>query len=109
MSESAEAQMARLDERLKSIFSELESARDGRKQQYESLEKLGRSLMTIEGRVVNVENSLAKATPTLDEFIVIKHKVIGAGILGKWLWAIGGGLLGMIFAARETIISWLSK
>lgn len=109
MSESTEAQMARLDERLKSIFAELESARDGRKQQYESLEKLGRSLLTIEGRVVNVENSLAKASPTLDEFIVIKHKVIGAGILGKWLWVAGGSLLGFIFAMRENIITWLSK
>lgn len=109
MNESPEAQMARLDERLKSIFAELQMARDGRKQQYESLEKLGRSLLTIEGRVVNVENSLAKASPTIDEFIVIKHKVIGAGILGKWLWAGGGVLLGFIFSMREHIITWLSK
>lgn len=77
-SESTDVQMARLDERLKSILIELESAKLGRKQQYEKQEEVGHSLISIESRLVNVENSLAKASPTIDEFIIIKHKVSGA-------------------------------
>lgn len=107
--ESPEVQMARLDEKLKSILNELESARNGRKQQYDSIEKLGRSLTSIEGRVENVENSLAVTKPTIDEFVIIKHKVIGAGIMGRWLWAIVGGLLTFIFSMREALVTWLSK
>ena len=109
MSEPLEVQMARLEERLKVIFSSMEKAEHGRKQQYESLEGLRRTLQSIEGRVENVENSLAKASPTLDEFIIIKHKVIGAGMLGKWLLAGGGTILGIVFSMRESILAWLSK
>lgn len=108
-SESPEVQMARLDERLKAIMSELDLARDGRKQQYEAIERIGLVLKGIEGRVENVEDSLARATPTLDEFIVIKHKVIGAGILGRWAWAVVASILTFLFTIRETVIVWLSK
>lgn len=107
--EAVEVQMARLEERLKVIMDELALARDSRKQQYETQEKLGRSLVSIESRIENVETSLAKATPTIDEFLIIKHKVVGAGMLGKWLWAAGGGLISLAFASRETILGWLSK
>lgn len=107
--ESPETQIARLDERLSTILLELRDAKDGRKHQYEKLEEFGRSLVSIEARVVNVEEGLNKASPTIDEFLVIKHKVVGAGIVGKWLWAILGSLAGMAFAMRSTIIEWISK
>jgi hypothetical protein len=107
--ESLETKLARMEERLSAMLTELESARHGRKQQYEKQEEFGRSLMTIGNRLENVENSLARASPTIEEFVVIKHKVIGAGIMGKWLWVMGGGLLGFVFSMREAIIAWLSK
>ncbi|MNF31591.1 hypothetical protein D3C87_1866310 [compost metagenome] len=107
--ENTEVQIARLDERLQQILREMELSRDGRKQQYEKLEQLNQSVTVLSGRVENVENSLAKTAPTIDEFLVIKHKVVGAGIMGKWLWAAGGGLISLAFASRETILGWLSK
>lgn len=109
MGEAVEVQMARLEERLRVIVDDLALARDSRKQQYEIQEKLGRSLVSIENRLENVETSLARATPTIDEFLIIKHKVVGAGLLGKWLWAAGGSLIGLVFASREAILGWLSK
>lgn len=107
--DSPEVQMARLDERLKSILSELVQAREDGRHQYAKLEDLGRAVVSVENRVVSVENSLAKASPTIDEFITIKHKVQGAGVIGKWVWAIGGGIIGMIFTMRGSILEWLSK
>lgn len=107
--ESTETQLARQDERLKRILEELVAARDSRKDQYESIEKLGRSLTSIEGRVENVENSLAITKPTIDEFIIIKHKVLGAGLFGRWVWAIAASVVTFLFSMREQIIVWLSK
>lgn len=107
--ESAEVQMARLDERLKVIANMLEDMGEEQRSQREWRSIVNLKLSAIDSRVENVESSLAKASPTIDEFITIKHKVVGAGILGKWVWAGLGGLLGFLFAARESIISMVSK
>lgn len=109
MSEPVEAQIARLAERMNTILEEMAQARDGRKHQYEKLEDLGRSILKLDNRVESVENSLARASPTIDEFITIKHKVAGAGMLGKYVWAIGGGLLSALAFGREAIFAWFAK
>ncbi|AWY08127.1 hypothetical protein HOT48_gp112 [Klebsiella phage ZCKP1] len=41
-------------------------------------------------RLKRVEESITKSEPTIEEFITIKHKVAGAGIFGKWAWAVAG-------------------
>lgn len=108
-SESPEVQMARLEERLKTMMQWMAEAKNDQKANNEFLIKMEQSIIAIGSRVQGVEESLAKASPTIDEFITIKHKVVGAGIMGKWVWAIGGGIIGMLFAARETIISMVTK
>jgi predicted phage tail protein len=105
--ESSEVQMARLDERLKSIMTALDEARVSRKHQYEQMEEYGKSLTSIDGRVKSVEASLAKSAPTIEEFITIKHKVVGAGLAGKWLWAAGGVLLSAAIFLSEKWQSWM--
>lgn len=107
--ESLEVQIARFDERLQRLLQETELARDGRKQQYEKLESISQNVALLETRVKGVEEGLNKASPTIDEFITIKHKVTGAGLLGRWLWFFGGGLISTVFASRETILGWISK
>lgn len=107
--ESSEVQIARLDERLQQILRELELSRDGRKQQYEKLETISQNVALLETRVKGVEDGLNKASPTIDEFLVIKHKVVGAGLLGKWVWAFGGGLLSTLAFSREAIFAWFAK
>lgn len=109
MSESNEAQLARLDERLKAIMAELEKATTSRKDQYERLEAMGRSLLSIDNRVEKVENSLAANAPTIEEFITIKHKVVGAGVMGRWLWLAGGAVISFVFTMREALFTWLMK
>lgn len=107
--ESTEVQIARMDERLQQILREMELSRDGRKQQYEKLEQLNQGLIQLESRVKGVEDGLIKASPTIDEFLVIKHKVTGAGLFGRWLWAAGGTLLGALAVSREAIFAWFAK
>lgn len=107
--ESSEVQMARLDERLQQILREMELSRDSRKQQYEKLETISQNVSLLETRVKGVEDGLNKAAPTIDEFITIKTKVVGAGIAGRWLWAVGSFILGAVAFGREAIFSWFAK
>ena len=107
--ESSEVKIARMDERLNIILVELQQARDERKHQYDKLESVGRSIQATESRLESVEKSLAKATPTIDEFITIKHKVQGAGMFGKWVWMGAGALISLIVAIKTPVIAWLTK
>lgn len=105
--EPVEVQLARFDGRMEMILRELQDARTGRREQYERIESLTQSVMSIGTKVENVETKLAGQAPTIEEFITIKHKVVGAGQLGKWVWAIGGVLIGVIFSTRKTLGQWL--
>lgn len=107
--ESQEVQMARIDERMKYIVQQLERAEAGRKQQYEVNESIQSSMSKIYNRLEGVEKSLAVQAPTIQEFITVKQKVVGAGLLGRWLWVAVGGLLTFVYSSRETIIGWLTK
>lgn len=102
-------QMARLEERLKVITEGLAQDRESRKQQYETMHNISQSLASLDHRVGVVEKGFADSAPTIEEFVTIKHKVVGAGIAGKWLWTIAGCLIGMLFTFRREIIAWLSK
>ena len=101
--ESMEIQLARQEERMKTILLRMEEDRLEHRQSREQMGAINSTLIAIGNRVENVEASLAKATPTIDEFITIKHKVVGAGLMGKWAWIIGAGLLGFLFGVRNHI------
>lgn len=107
--ESLDVKIARIDERVESVRDELALARDGRKQQYEMVEKINQTLIRLDSRVSGVENSLASNAPTIQEFVDIKMKVQGAGIAGRWAWVVGSAILGFLFSIREHLIAWMSK
>lgn len=105
--ESTEVQMARLEERLKVILERLDEARNDQQASQENIGLITQTLQSISSRVENVESSLATAKPTIEEFITIKQRVVGAGMMGKWIWAIAGALIGMLFSARVHIMDLL--
>ena len=109
MLESHDAQIARLDERLTSIVALMRESREEFKLHKDLAKEISTSLANIGHRVESVEHSLAKASPTIDEFIIIKHKIQGAGMLGKWLWVALGFLVGTVYSMRETLFHWISK
>ncbi|QDH83965.1 hypothetical protein KMC60_gp46 [Achromobacter phage vB_AxyP_19-32_Axy11] len=106
--ESAEVQIARVEERLKTIFEMLEREGNSKRDIYKELQALSQGMLLLNGRVGNVESSLAKSAPTIEEFITIKHKVVGAGLMGKWIWAVAGGLLSAIIFAKKELFSWFT-
>lgn len=109
MSETVEVRVARLEEQLKFLVEDAREAKASRKSQYDSIESLSKAVLALAGDVTEVKGKLAGQAPTIEEFITIKHKVVGAGKMGKWLWTAGAFLIGIVFSSREQIIAWISK
>lgn len=109
MSEPVEVRVARLEEKMQFLVDESKEAKIARKAQYEVLETLGRSMQSMATEVTDVKTKLAGQAPTIEEFITIKHKVVGAGKLGKWVWVALGGVITFVYNSREAIIAWLAK
>ena len=94
MNQSGELLLVRLEERLKTLSENQSQDKRDREKLDETLSELKDSINNMDNRIKNVENRLAKSEPTIEEFITIKHKVAGAGIFGKWVWA-GAGANGL--------------
>ena len=93
---------------MKTLFENQTRDRQDREKLEETLVELRDSINDIGNRLKNVEDSLAKNEPTIEEFITIKHKVAGAGIFGKWVWAGAGAIIGVLAAARREIFAWFA-
>lgn len=106
MGESLDVQMARIQEQLKYIVSGMDSAKKTREISDSGLNRLSDAVMRLEHRMAAVEKQLSDTAPTIEEFVTIKHQVRGAGHLGKWAWALGGGTIALLYSARETLRSF---
>ncbi len=113
--ESTDVRVARMEEQLKFMITEAGEAKAARKAQYESMDELrglvtqlAQSIATMNTDVNSVRTKLDGQAPTIEEFITIKHKVVGAGKIGKWLWVAGTAVISYAFASRETLIKWLT-
>ena len=93
---------------MKTLFDNQARDRQDREKLEETLVELRDSINDIGNRLKNVEDSLAKNEPTIEEFTTIKHKVVGAGIFGKWVWAGAGAIIGVLAAARREIFAWFA-
>lgn len=93
---------------MKTLFDYQTRDRQDREKLEETLVQLKDSITKMDNRLKNVEESLAKNEPTIEEFITIKHKVVGAGIFGKWVWAAAGAIIGILAATRREIFTWFA-
>ena len=98
--------LAILEERLQTLIRNHEKNQEKLEA---ALSDLKLSMQKLESRLKSVEDSLAKSEPTIEEFITIKHKVVGAGIFGKWVWAGAGAIIGILAAARREIFAWFAS
>lgn len=100
--------VGRLTGQMELIISGMVDAKQSRNEQFNAINDLNKSVSNLVNRVATVERQLTEVSPTIAEFIAIKHKVNGAGYAGKILWAFGGIILASfawINGARE----WLLK
>ena len=108
MADSMEVQIARIVEGMRVIAKDLDSAAASRRAQYEKTEQIVLNMALLESRVKSMESTIASNAPTLAEFAAMKHKVQGAGIFGRWIWAAAGALIGMLVNIKG-LLPWISK
>ena len=105
MSETVEVRVARLEEKMEFLVTEAKEAKEARNSQYVRNENNNLTLVQLAASIKSVEEKLAGQTPTIEEFITIKHKVVGAGKVGQVLWSIGSALIGAI-SGIIAFVSW---
>ncbi|HWK13248.1 MAG TPA: hypothetical protein VNS02_02550 [Rhizobiaceae bacterium] len=98
--ENMEVEIARLDERLKSIermladiVSAQKEASEGRRRGYEAQERTEREVIGITHRLGAVERSVEAIRPTTAELEKVRDRVMFAGSLGRAMWSVGKALL----------------
>lgn len=109
---STELGLAKLETKMEMILHGQDRAEQSRKELHQSVNALDKKVDGLEFRMQAMETSFKEARPTIDDFIATKHKVQGAGQLGKFLWTIGGLLLGAAAWATgiiQSIINGLGK
>lgn len=111
-----EAELARFDERLKSmermlteIAANQKEASEGRRRGYEAQERTERELIGLTHRLTSVEKSVEAIKPTTAELEQIRDRAIGAGKLGKVIWEIAKALLAAAAGAATLYYSMTGK
>lgn len=111
-----EAELARFDERLKSIermllevVSSQKEASEGRRRGYEAQERTEREIIIINHRLGVVEKSVDAIRPTTSELERVRDRVVFAGSLGRVLWSVGKGLISAAAGAAAAYYALTGK
>lgn len=95
-----EVELARFDEKLKSIERMLaemaasqKEAAEGRRRGYEAQERTEREVIGINHRLSAVEKSVEAIRPTTAELEKVRDRVMFAGRLGQTIWSVGKALI----------------
>lgn len=89
----SERDLGRLEEGLRNIEKAIERSDVSRKQLYEKIDGVDTKVTQMEVTLKHVTKELNEMKPTVAEYMAVKHKVAGAGWLGRALWAAGGVVL----------------
>ena len=101
--------LSRLDSIDTAIRANAQESRESRRRMYNHMEAADQKIEQLDARVAHVETAVTRMTPTLTEFVTIKAKVEGAGVLGRALWFVGGVLISVVAAivtSWHTITAW---
>ena len=94
MSDNPAVELAKVSSTLEHLIKVVENDAVSRKEIYRTLHDIDKKVDHTIYRINTLEGEFREAAPTIDEWIATKHKIQGAGWLGKTLWIIGGFLLG---------------
>jgi hypothetical protein len=81
-----------------------DASEESRRLLHEKINHTERAMDLLRNEVQSLDKSLSSLTPTVQEFIMVKQQVAGAGRLGRALWWIGG----LILTAAASVISYFA-
>ena len=83
----------RLDQLGGQIESDRLNSEESRRRMHEKLDGHEKMLWGLDHRMEVMERAVTSTSPVFTEFMAYKQRVIGAGMVGRWLWWIGGIIL----------------
>lgn len=99
-------------QRLDRIESQLESDRinseESRRRMHEKLDGHEKMLWGLDHRMETMEKAVTTTSPVFTEYMALKQRAIGAGMVGRWLWWIGGLVLSAA-ASAAAVYGWLAS
>jgi hypothetical protein len=96
-------QLARIESQMES--ERLNSA-ESRRQMHLKLDDLEKRMWNVDFRMETTEKAVNATNPFFTEYQAYRERVIGAGIVGRWLWWIGGIILTAAASIAATY-AWL--
>lgn len=69
------------------------AATEGRRELHRKFEAMSEKVSTLSGRVEEILKDILDMKPTVKAIETARERAIGAGMLGKALWAIGGAMV----------------
>lgn len=98
-------QLARIESQMES--ERLNSA-ESRRQMHLKQDDLEKRMWNVDYRMENLEKTVSTTSPFFTEFMAYKQRVIGAGMVGRALWFLGGILLSAA-ASAAAVYAWLAS
>lgn len=92
---SLEAKLDAQQSTLAALTRQDEEASRGRSRIYEGIEQIRLTLVTVNHRLDGLEATDRSISPTITEIRQLRERAVGAGTLGRWLWALGATLIGV--------------
>jgi hypothetical protein len=90
------------------IQSDRINSDDSRRRLHEKVDGLEKSFWGLDSRMETMEKAVTSTSPFFTEFQAYRERVIGAGIVGRWLWWIGGIILTAAASIAATY-AWLAS
>jgi len=100
--------LKRLDQLEGHLESDRINSSDSRRRLHEKIDGLEKTIDNLDRRLEHVEKVMSTTNPMFTEYMAYKQRVIGAGIVGRWLWFIGGILLSAA-ASAAAVYAWLAS
>lgn len=69
------------------------AATEGRRELHRKFEAMSDKVSTVSGRVEEILKDILTMKPIVDEVEMAKQRAIGASMLGKAMWAVGGAMV----------------
>lgn len=88
------------------IQSDRINSDDSRRRLHEKVDGLEKSFWGLDSRLEVMEKAVTSTNPVFTEYMAYKQRVIGAGIVGRWLWWLGGIVLTAAASVAGTY-AWL--
>jgi Flp pilus assembly protein TadB len=98
-------QLARIESQ---IESERLNSAESRRQMHVKQDDLEKRMWNVDYRMENLEKTVSATSPFLTEYQTYRQRVIGAGMVGRGLWFLGGILLSAA-ASAAAVYAWLAS